>query len=96
MVVADEPTAELDQASDRALIDVIVSLRGVSFVVATHDPLVWRRASEVIELSHGRRRERGIPRVREKAAPPPPQQSSVSRTVVLHARGVTKSYPRGG
>ena len=56
VVVADEPTAELDSESGalvmagvRALVDA-----GVTFVVATHDGAVRRLADDVIELEHGK------------------------------------------
>ncbi len=56
VVVADEPTAELDTESGelvmagvRALVDA-----GVTFVVATHDGAVRKLADEVVELEHGR------------------------------------------
>ena len=46
IVVADEPTAELDSASASHVMDTMVELAraGVTFVVATHDRSVMRRA----------------------------------------------------
>jgi putative ABC transport system ATP-binding protein len=56
VVVADEPTAELDTESGRLVMDGVRALvdAGVTFVVATHDGAVRRLADEVIELEHGR------------------------------------------
>ncbi|MGH2679880.1 MAG: ABC transporter ATP-binding protein [Actinomycetota bacterium] len=56
VVVADEPTAELDSGSGRLVMDGVRALvdAGVTFVVATHDGAVRRLADEVIELDHGR------------------------------------------
>ena len=56
VVVADEPTAELDSESARLVMDGVRALvdSGVTFVVATHDGTVRRLADEVIELDHGR------------------------------------------
>jgi ABC-type lipoprotein export system ATPase subunit len=56
VVVADEPTAELDSESGRLVMDGVRTLvdSGVTFVVATHDGAVRRLADEVIELDHGR------------------------------------------
>ena len=56
LVVADEPTAELDNESGRLVMDGVRALAdaGVTFVVATHDGTVRRLADEVIELDHGR------------------------------------------
>jgi ABC-type lipoprotein export system ATPase subunit len=56
VVVADEPTAELDSESARRVMDGVRRLvsSGVTFVVATHDVAVRALADEVIELDHGR------------------------------------------
>jgi putative ABC transport system ATP-binding protein len=58
IIVADEPTAELDSTSATGVIDTIVALTraGVTFVVATHDRSVTRRADDALELDHGVRR----------------------------------------
>ncbi len=55
LVVADEPTAELDSASGRDLMRVVGGLaeRGLSFVVATHDPIVIDAADVILHLRHG-------------------------------------------
>jgi putative ABC transport system ATP-binding protein len=56
VVVADEPTAELDSESGTLVMDGVRALvdAGVTFVVATHDGAVRRLADEVVELDHGR------------------------------------------
>ena len=55
VVVADEPTAELDTESGELVMDGVRTLvdAGVTFVVATHDGAVRKLADEVIELEHG-------------------------------------------
>jgi putative ABC transport system ATP-binding protein len=55
LVLADEPTAELDSESARHLMDKLVEQRerGLSFVVATHDPIVMRGADVIVHLRHG-------------------------------------------
>jgi putative ABC transport system ATP-binding protein len=55
VVVADEPTAELDTASGAAVLGAIRELRGrgVTFVLATHDPAVMRAADVLLRLDHG-------------------------------------------
>jgi putative ABC transport system ATP-binding protein len=55
LVVADEPTAELDSGSGTALMDLLGQLadRGVGFVVATHDPVVMKKADRILSLRHG-------------------------------------------
>ncbi len=61
IVVADEPTAELDSVSAEHVMDTMVALAhaGVTFVVATHDRSVMRRADAALELDHGIRRSSG-------------------------------------
>jgi energy-coupling factor transporter ATP-binding protein EcfA2 len=55
LVVADEPTAELDTRSALGVLAVIRQLlgSGVTFVLATHDGTVVRAADELVELEHG-------------------------------------------
>ena len=56
-VLADEPTASLDHAHGEPLMDLIAELcreRGVSFLVASHDPRVISRAHHVFRLDDGR------------------------------------------
>ncbi len=57
LVLADEPTANLDSATGDALLDVMERLnheRGVTFIFSTHDPRVMERAHRLIHLVDGR------------------------------------------
>ena len=56
IIVADEPTAELDGASSEGVLDRVRALagEGVTFLLATHDPAVMSIADERFELEHGR------------------------------------------
>lgn len=55
LVVADEPTAELDSRSSAHLLEAARTLArgGVALVIATHDRQVVEAADSVIELWHG-------------------------------------------
>ena len=55
VIVADEPTAELDSDSAQLVMDGVRTLvsSGVTVVVATHDGAVRSLADDVIELDHG-------------------------------------------
>lgn len=55
LVIADEPTAELDSASAVALLETVRSLAdtGSAFVISTHDPHVVEAADATIYLRHG-------------------------------------------
>ncbi len=56
LVLADEPTANLDSAASEALLDVMAELNrdlGVTFVFATHDDRVMERARRLIRMVDG-------------------------------------------
>lgn len=56
LVLADEPTANLDSATSEQLLDLMVRLSaemGTAFLVATHDPRVIQRAGHVYNLADG-------------------------------------------
>ena len=57
ILIADEPTAQLDAANATIVMDLLVRLvrtEGIAVVVATHDPELAARADRVIELHDGR------------------------------------------
>lgn len=57
LVLADEPTANLDSSTAEALLDVMEKLnreKGTTFVFSTHDPRVMERAGRLIRLVDGR------------------------------------------
>lgn len=57
ILLADEPTANLDADSAAAILDIFLAFHqvGVTLVIATHDPLWMARSSpRVLELEHGR------------------------------------------
>jgi putative ABC transport system ATP-binding protein len=56
VVLADEPTANLDQATGAALMDLMRELnreRGITFIFSSHDPMVLERADRVVRLVDG-------------------------------------------
>ena len=57
VVLADEPTANLDSKTAGKLLDLMARLnseRGVTFLFSTHDPLVIDRATRKVRLVDGR------------------------------------------
>lgn len=56
IVVADEPTAELDSASAERVLQAVHDLRdeGVAFILSSHDPAVVEASDHVLRLEHGR------------------------------------------
>ncbi len=56
IVLADEPTANLDSVTGAEILDLMKNLneqKGATFIFSTHDPLVIERASRVIRLRDG-------------------------------------------
>ena len=56
LVLADEPTANLDSATSEALLDVMAELNrdlGVTFVFATHDTRVMERCRRLVRMVDG-------------------------------------------
>ena len=56
LVLADEPTANLDSAASEALLDVMYELNqelGVTFVFATHDARVMERSHRLVRMVDG-------------------------------------------
>jgi putative ABC transport system ATP-binding protein len=61
LLLADEPTGNLDDASARELLPVLLSLtraRGATLVMVTHDEALAATADRVLELREGRLHER--------------------------------------
>lgn len=57
IVLADEPTANLDSAMGNEILDLMQTLnreKNVTFIFASHDPSIIRRASRVIKMRDGR------------------------------------------
>jgi len=57
VVLADEPTGDLDPETGQAVIDVIWKQtvgRGRSFLIVTHDYSIARRANRVLRIAQGR------------------------------------------
>lgn len=57
IVLADEPTANLDQTTGRALVALMRELnreQGVTFVFSTHDPMVLEQADRVVRMVDGK------------------------------------------
>ena len=57
LVLADEPTAALDEGSSRAVIDLLKETArrdGTAVIIVTHDERIIRAGDEVVEMSYGR------------------------------------------
>ena len=57
LVLADEPTGNLDTASSQAVFELMRRFNrdaGTAFLIVTHDPRIADRCDRVIELADGR------------------------------------------
>lgn len=57
LVLADEPTGELDTVSSKETIDLMHDMNhrlGTTFIIVTHDPAVARRTDRVLIMGDGR------------------------------------------
>jgi putative ABC transport system ATP-binding protein len=60
ILIADEPTAQLDSSNALIVMDLLADLvdtAGIAVVIATHDPDLAARAHRVIELHDGRQKQ---------------------------------------
>lgn len=57
MLLADEPTGNLDEASGTGILDTLCELNqsrdGLSIVLVTHDAAIARRADRIVRLVAG-------------------------------------------
>jgi ABC-type lipoprotein export system ATPase subunit len=94
LLLADEPTAELDRASAQPLLDAIRAHAGsgTALVIATHDPDVIAIADRVLRFDHGR-----VTAEHKQPGPDGRSQPRVAHDtqVILEVSGVRKSYRRG-
>jgi ABC-type lipoprotein export system ATPase subunit len=88
LVLADEPTAELDRESAAALLEAIraVSGSGTTFVLATHDEDVLGIAQHVVRLDRGRNAAETVP------SRPAGRLDTPGPEIVVEVRGVAKAY----
>jgi putative ABC transport system ATP-binding protein len=56
LLLADEPTGNLDSVSGRQVLDVLDRMNdaGLTLIVVTHDPAVARRADRALVMTDGR------------------------------------------
>jgi ABC-type lipoprotein export system ATPase subunit len=106
IIVADEPTAELDRRSSEDVLDRVHALaaEGVTFLLATHDEAVVSIADGRLELEHGRVKGTVAPlghASRSSPAPdlrwPDPGTATwlLDPEPVIRLRGVNKTYEHG-
>ena len=64
LVLADEPTANLDSQTGETIIDLMRDMNrrgGTTFIFSTHDPKVMAHATAVVRIADGRVAAREVP-----------------------------------
>jgi len=53
VILADEPTAALDSENSEEVMKLLLSMKNENriIIIATHNPVIWEMADEVVELS---------------------------------------------
>jgi len=57
MILADEPTANLDSKTGEGIVDIMKEMNGqdgVTFVFSTHDRLIMEHAKRMVKLRDGK------------------------------------------
>jgi len=56
LILADEPTGELDTANSKMIMDLLTDLNreGMSIIIVTHDPMAAEYAHKIIEMRDGK------------------------------------------
>ena len=83
ILVADEPTGNLDEATGKQIVDLLFTKhaeRGMTLVLVTHDTSLAQRCDRVVRLRSGRIDQPPLPRSRFMTlAPPNPCEAAAAR-----------------
>ncbi|MGD9896701.1 MAG: ABC transporter ATP-binding protein [Candidatus Methylacidiphilaceae bacterium] len=82
ILIADEPTGNLDEETGMEVIDLLLDLhksRGKTLVLATHDPRLAQRGDRQLTLTGGKLEQAAVPPAAPVAAPDSSRSSSESR-----------------
>ncbi|MGH6953521.1 MAG: ATP-binding cassette domain-containing protein, partial [Alphaproteobacteria bacterium] len=83
LILADEPTGNLDSASEGEILAILHTLheRGITVIVVTHEPEIAAHASRVIRMRDGRvlSDERSV-----RAGQPPPHPQALTPASIAH------------
>lgn len=99
LLIADEPTAEVDSETEARILDVLEKRRvsGGSALIATHSRSVSKRASRVLAIADGRITEAEAPVLALSAQEPfAAAKALVDRTLLIRARNAARSFTLTG
>ena len=68
LILADEPTGNLDKANEETVMSLLQELHvaGHTLIVVTHDPVIGQMAGRIVYLDHGQLVKTLLPRKRER------------------------------
>ncbi len=78
LVLADEPTGNLDQENGAAVLELLRGLRGRAVVLVTHEPQAAAIADRVLHLEDGRLNPAAAPAQRPRAAATDQRQAAAT------------------
>ena len=99
LLIADEPTAEVDAQTEARILDVLEQrrLKGGAALIATHSRSLSRRASRVLAIADGRITEAGAQVLEVPAQDPLPTAKVLARrTLLIEARNASRSFALAG
>lgn len=89
VILADEPTGALDSHSGKEVMSILKQLneQGHTVIIVTHDPLIAKQASRIIEIQDGKiisdnHHQTDINRITKEVLTPPPSNSSYIAQVI--------------
>ena len=94
LLIADEPTAEIDRETETHILDVLEErrTRGGASLIATHSAALAARATRVATISDGRIGEATGPHSVARDEPPPRSPDRSGGASLVEARGLARSY----
>jgi putative ABC transport system ATP-binding protein/macrolide transport system ATP-binding/permease protein/lipoprotein-releasing system ATP-binding protein len=86
LILADEPTADLDEETEREILDLLIDIHradGITMAIVTHNRAIARAADVVIRMESGRaaavESSEIAPMAQEARAPAPPERAAPQR-----------------
>lgn len=98
LLIADEPTAEVDSDTERHILDVLESRRllGGAALIATHSPGLAARATRVLRISDGRVSATTSAPPDHALESPRPRAGKPGGRVLIEAHGLARSFVADG
>jgi ABC-type lipoprotein export system ATPase subunit len=98
LLIADEPTAEVDGETEARILDVLEQrrLNGGAALIATHSRSLSQRASRVLAIADGRIADAVAPGRPEFSPKPGVSATRAPQALMIQARGASRSFTLAG